>query len=814
MTDIFLEGQEDFETAKKYGFRYNSYSQINGYKAKHGSHDDGPFHGPFLGGIGTGTYSRDLVGNFSRWHMQPGFHVHQIVPQAKFLLRWDNEKEKACNYVGIGKQPGWNEYVPVQKGFKESEREYAVLFPDCYEYYSGDQYPFKLIFHYWSPLLYDSTVSSFPVVYYSIYLKNVEKKKLTISAAHFWPNIVGWRVAPVTTIDRGGDAWPAHTHANNFNRNAEFYESQEGVGIVQSKRFKGNPTRDMEGEILVGVTCNKPGQYSREVCFKADQNAIGVDPINQKFTQAWVENYFSEYGYLPETSNTWDAHWHEPLSSAVSFKCQLEQYESVRIDFFQVFDLPLVSFGSDRGWYKKYTETFGFSGKNSERIAIDAINNREFWKTEIRKQKEKQLQVVSQKGITDRVGGSVLNELFFLTGGGSVWTNMAYPSQKLDKPVLGENEHFAFLEGYDTGYFYYNTFDLWLYAFSAVTASWPSLANSIFKDYLKAAKTPNNKKRIVYRVMEERQMLASGKIPHDLGNPLADPWHELNGYIMRDDPNIWRDHNPAFIIAYYLFLHMTQQNLQLEEWDTIKKIAQYLFVQDEDNDGLVEHKEFGDSTWDALNMRGVSSFSGGLTLAAYAALVEFAKSIGDSHYEKIYQERLIKGMKSFQNKLWTGEYYRTDSDGGYKNCVMIDALIGPFLAELSGLKPVLPRDQVISHLEKAYEYNFIGYKKGVVGPLLVADGSGNRFTPDGGEELQINEVLVGSAWVFCSMLYNYGLHKEATSLSNVLHKVLYEKSGLQFRTPAAWDADCQFRAPLNMRPLAVGLLNYISQEEV
>ena len=814
MVDSFTEEQEAFEAARKYGFRYSPYSKINGYKAKPGSHDDGPLHGPFLGGIGTGTYSRDFFGNFSRWHMQPGFHLHQNVPQAKFLLRWDNGTEKVCKYVGIGKQSGWKGYSPDTTGFKMNERDYAVLFPDCYEYYASDQYPVELIFHYWSPLVYDSTISSFPIVYYSMYLKNVENKQLHISAAHLWPNIVGWRTSPVTATDRGGRAWPAHTHANNFNRKAEFYESQKGAGIVQSKRFKGNPTRDMEGEILIGVTCNKQGQFSREVCFKADQNAIGVNPTEQKHTQAWVEKYFCEHGKLPETDYTWEAHWHEPLSSAVSYSYDLKPQESIKIDFFHVFDLPIASFGLERGWYKKYTAKYGHSGKNSERIATDAIKNREVWKNKIRANRELRLKALSEKDIPDRVQGSVLNELFFLTGGGSVWTNKALPTEKLEKPVLGEGEHFAFLEGYDTGYFYYNTFDLWLYAFPAVTESWPTLANSIFRDYLKAAKTPNKKQRIVYRVMEERQMLVYGKIPHDLGNPLADPWHELNGYTMRDDPNIWRDHNPAFIIAYYLFLHITQQSIKIETWDTIKEIAKYLSVQDKDNDGLVEHIEFGDSTWDALNMRGVSSFSGGLTLAAYVALVDFAKSIGDTNSERFYQERLIRGKQSFQSKLWTGEYYRTDSEGGYKNCVMIDALIGPFLAEIAGLEPVLPKNQVISHLQKAYEYNFINYKNGAVGPLLVADGTGNRFTPDGGEELQINEVLVGSAWAFCSMLYNYGLKKEAISLSNALHNVLYEKSGLQFRTPAAWDADSQFRAPLNMRPLAVGLLNFICQENV
>ena len=82
--------------------------------------------------------------------------------------------------------------------------------------------------------------------------------------------------------------------------------------------------------------------------------------------------------------------------------------------------------------------------------------------------------------------------------------------------------------------------------------------------------------------------------------------------------------------------------------------------------------------------------------------------------------------------------------------------------------------------------------------------------PDGGEELQINEVLVGASWAFCAMLYEYGLKDEAGQVANALATTLHVTSGLHFRTPAAWDETGQFRAPLNMRPMAVWLLNWLT----
>ena len=40
------------------------------YVPKPGSHDDGPYNGPLLGGIGTANFSLDALGYFNRWQLQ------------------------------------------------------------------------------------------------------------------------------------------------------------------------------------------------------------------------------------------------------------------------------------------------------------------------------------------------------------------------------------------------------------------------------------------------------------------------------------------------------------------------------------------------------------------------------------------------------------------------------------------------------------------------------------------------------------------------------------------------------------------------
>lgn len=790
---------------RRYGFSVEGNWTGEAFRAKPRSHDDGPGHGPFLGGLGTGTFSRDLTGAFSRWHLQPGYHIVQAIPQARFLVHHTSDSGSGCRYLGLGKPAGWENYTPSFDGFPAESRTYAALFPECFEHYDDNSLPYELILNSWSPLTFGDPDSALPVVISRLSAKNTTDDPASLTAALFWPNLLGWRQSRVTPIARGDTSWPGHTHAGNSGRAAIL---QYGAGVVQTRDRPAPGPRDMEGEVLISVAGPAGSEYSRELCFKADLNALGVEPADQRHTQAWAEEYFAAHGLLPGSEKSWNAHWFEPLSSAVACSVNLEPRAQCELVFLQVFDLPRLTFGSDRCWNKMYTRRFGIEGNNSEKIAEYAFERLGPWETQ--KTEQQQRVLVDSRIDSDRVKGAMLNELFFLSGGGTSWTGSMVPVPEWTNPTLGDGEHFGILEGYDDGYYYYNTFDLWVYAFPALASTWPELARGVFRDYLKSATSPDLTPRIVYRVMEERPVLARHKIPHDIGVPMEDPWHLLNGYTMRDDPNNWLDHNPAMIISYYLLSRRCNFEIDEHEWEILTNLADHLQEQDRDNDGLPEHAEFGDTTWDALKFEGVGAFSGGLTIAAHAAMAALAHSFGDEE-RRIKHERLQQlGVESYEQKLWNGSYYRSTSSGIYAERIMVEALLGPFYARLSGLDSGLPEDHIVSHLEAAYRHNYLAYGDGAVGPLLVASRSEGPMTPDGGEELQINEVLVGAAWAYCAMLYEYGMTGEAAKVATSLVDTLYSRSGLQFRTPAAWDADSQFRAPLNMRPLAVWLLNWLT----
>ncbi len=800
-----------FERAKEYGFHFPGAHLLEDkwFKPKPGSHDDGPFHGPFLGPLGGPNYSRDFHGQFSRWHLQPGVHLVETIPQASFLLYVKEEKKpEVCRCVGSGDPPGWDNYTPSFPSFPESSSNFSALFPVAYEHYNDQSLPVELLMRSWSPLTASTDDSAMPVLFFSFLIRNRSSQRLETALAHFWPNLLGWKQGRITASDRGGASWPGQTHSGNRN----FLNSH---GVIQTRRADFAPRQELEGELFLGLKVYgkevNDVRVTREACFKADQNALGIDPAEQKFTQGWVQEWFAKSGTLPETGLSWEAHWHEPLSSALAATLPLEPGECCELLFIHAWDLPFVTFGAGRSWKRKYTSRYGTSGRNSKTIAQDAFTKYEEWNRDITEQSDTALASLKRQGWPKRSIGALLNERFFLTGGGTAWLSGEKEENDLvfPKPRLDGGEHFGILEGFDTGYYYYNTFDLWIYAFPALTDAHPHLVSLVFDDYLRSISLIDDRKRPVYRLMECRSMLLENKIPHDVGNPMEDPWHELNGYTMRDDPNVWRDHNPGFIISFFLYHARCGRSPSRTDWEQVKRAFSLIISHDEDGDGLPEHKEFGDSTWDALAMRGVSCFSGGLSLAAYSAVARWANLFEDEETEQAALSLLEKGSNSFEKELWNGRFYRTDSAGRYRDSVMIDGLIGPFYADLSGLKSPLPPGRIKSHLRWAYELNFLSYNEGKSGPLLVSDGSGRRFSPDGGEELQINEVLIGSAWLFTAMLFHYGLKQEAFKLSETLSRVLYQESGLQFRTPAAWDGEGNFRAPLNMRPLSSGIIPWL-----
>jgi len=330
------------------------------------------------------------------------------------------------------------------------------------------------------------------------------------------------------------------------------------------------------------------------------------------------------------------------------------------------------------------------------------------------------------------------------------------------------------------------------------------LSRLLYDDFLRSIPIDVGDKRIFYKLGTEGILLAKDKIPHDIGSPPGDPWHELNDYQYANDSNQWKDHNPMFLLSYYLHTAVAREpSPSSETWTVIKLAAAHMEAQAKDGDGLPEHDTHGDNTWDAVEVTGPAIYSAGLTLGALGALKAWAEKVGDTAAEAHFGDRLTLAVRTFEDKLWNGAYYNNATVGERRSWVACDGLFGILLAKIAGLGDILPPDHVRAHLRAVYKHNFKGLDDGRWGPSLQAPPASWKDAEGG---VQVDEVLVGSVWSCVGLMLRYGLIDEANDIAATMVRVHYSDSGLQFRTPAAWRKDRGYRAPLNLRPMAVGFL--------
>lgn len=751
---------------------------------KAGCHDSGPYTGFFFGGFGTASFARGAAGFFDRWQLRQGVPVACPMDTAFFELRWKTKNGIRHRRLRVS-----------EDGFFGEQMEYHALFPLVYERYEAEDMPFIVILEGYSPLLpHHMEDSSLPVTIFNLHLIPTGEEPVEVSAAFFWPNVLGWEPPYQTSELRNGRCWPTHQNAGNYA--TLWREEKAEVHICQSRVSVGEPD-DLCGKVMLSMQCDgwKP---SYEVMFKEMRATTGAADQDQLHTIGRVLWEFEETGELSNGTESWQTHWHEPTASALCAKTVLESKEN-SVTFAVTMDLPVTCFGMGRRWYKYYTELKGRSC--AEEIAVYALKQNRNWLSQL----ELFHQSVLESGTMDKkLLGAKINELYYVTSGGSVFVSRPVDGWDEETSRLGGHPHYGILEGFDSGYYYYNTLDLWVYAFAALSKNWPELAEWCFEDYLTSAELTEKRKNMIYRDGRLTDNLIYGKLPHDLGNCAEDLFVRLNGYNFRDTPNMWKDHNPSFLTAYYLHKQISGTEIGREEYEKLKIILNFTICQDREGCGIPRHNEFGDSTWDNLKMQGLSAYCGSLCIAAYAVMERLAEQFEDPQ-AKFYGERKTLAQKTMQ-KLWNGTYFVTSEYGKYANVTMSDAMLGIVLAKKAGLGSLIPEQQVKSHLLSCFSNNVKAFGEGRYGALLVAEPGIQHYAQDGGSEMQVNEVIVGSSWVLAVSLEEYGLTEESGWLAESMFRVIKDY-GLQFRTPAAWNRAGQFRAPMNLRPLAVWLFS-------
>jgi non-lysosomal glucosylceramidase len=76
-----------------------------------------------------------------------------------------------------------------------------------------------------------------------------------------------------------------------------------------------------------------------------------------------------------------------------------------------------------------------------------------------------------------------------------------------------------------------------------------------------------------------------------------------------------------------------------------------------------------------------------------------------------YQTILKQGKKSFDTKLWNGQYYNYDaSNNDHHNSIMADQMAGQWYARACGLNPIVPDANAYIAMQTVYQMNVKGFK--------------------------------------------------------------------------------------------------------
>jgi non-lysosomal glucosylceramidase len=507
---------------------------------------------------------------------------------------------------------------------------------------------------------------------------------------------------------------------------------------------------------------------------------------------------FAQTGKLPNTNLKY-ASAGEPIAGAMAVTFTLKAGEKRTIPIVLAWDLPVIQFGGGRKWYRKYTDFFSKSGTNAWAIAKAGLQNADAWSKAI---DAWQAPYINDESKPAWYRGMLFNELYALADLGSVW---AKPMDASTKGPLAQRETFSWLECFD--YPYYETLDVRFYGSMPLALFWPEIEKNVMRAFSDTVPQDDPTRYIwQWKTMQEKQpefrtRKTRGSVPHDLGVPKEDPFFHTNQFSWQNTVR-WKDLNSKFVLMVwrdYVYSGKKDRAFLDYTWPSSTLALEYLKQFDLDNSGLPDGEGFPDQTYDTWRVHGDSAYSGGLYLAALRAGEEIAKIEGDSATAQAYRALFTKGQKSYNDKLWTGEYFRYDVGSSYRDNVQADQLAGQWYADLTGLGDIVAPDRKKSALRKIYDFNVKRFHNGERGAVNGISPAGELIK----ENEQIEEVWTGTTLGVAAHMKSLGMNDEAYGTAWGVYHTTYETHGYWFRTPEAWNEAGEFRASMYMRPGAI-----------
>ncbi|MGH9513287.1 MAG: GH116 family glycosyl hydrolase [Terriglobales bacterium] len=747
--------------------------------------DDGYWQGAPVGGFGAGTFSRTYRGDFARWHIKGGVHKYQTVWANQFAMyqKVEGEAQGIAQVLTAG-HPENNELKSWQWDYPVGAGDYYSLYPKSWYDYRWDKFPAHVTLEQFSPVLPNNyRESSYPVAVYRWHAENPTDKTVTVSVLLSWSNMLGW------FRDFSGNMNGA-LDAGNHNR----FVTKNETGIGQMKgivfdRIHPNGVRDdWDGQMTI-ASLESPGvEITYQTTF-----------VPETSDQIWKP--FAADGRLSNSDQSWVSSG-EHLAGAIAVRFTLKPGEKRVIPMVIAWDLPIVTFGSGRKWYRHYTNFYGTSGTNSWQIARDGLLNSSQWSDQI---DAWQAPYINDESKPLWFRGMLFNEMYILADGGSFWGHPVDSGAK--SPDI-----FSFLECFD--YPFYSTLDVRFYGSMPLVKFWPDIDKQVLRQF--SATVPQNLTGKYLWIWKSRQAgslhfrvrKAKGAVPHDLGIPQEDPFFQVNSFSWQNT-NDWKDLNSKFVLMIYrdyVFTGRKDTEFLRATWPSIQEALQHLQQYDRTGDGLPQNDDYPDQTYDVWIVHGESAYCGGLWLAALRAAEEIATVLGDKAAATKYHAMFLKGQDTYISKLWNGKYFRYDTMSEYRDDVQADQLAGQWYANMTGLGDLVPREMQLKALKKIYDLNVMKFANGEMGAVNGMGPDGSMITTNE----QVQEVWTGTTFGLAALMLSDGMKDEGYRTAWGVYHTTYETEGYWFRTPEAWGKDGFYRASMYMRPAAIWAMEMTS----
>ncbi|MFN6132979.1 MAG: GH116 family glycosyl hydrolase [Synechococcaceae cyanobacterium] len=781
--------------------------------------DDGPNHGMPLGGFGAGCIARAPDGRFNLWHLDGGEHWFGELPDCQFALFEQAGDSSRAHALAVAPErdasrpdappplTSWQWYPAserLESGDIRATGTYQARYPLSATTYKG-VFQAGVRVEAFSPILPgDYQRTSYPVAVFVWTLDNPTRVPLTLSLLLSWRNTVGWftNTDPAAAVHFRDDGSPEHNYV-------------PAIGKGQGQRNRRVDAEGLRGILLEGERSEPLAEGQGQWCLALpDQTALrgqGAARDWQLFRcSRWnpagdgaeIWQPFARSGEIPDNDDDRRSTPGEAASAALAVKLQLDPGGSVRIPMVIAWDLPVTAFASGCRSLRRYSDFFGGDGRNAATLAAEALRDWTAWRPAI---DAWQAPVLARRDLPEPLRMALLNELYDLASGGSLWTAASA------KDPVGR---FGVLECLD--YAWYESLDVRLYGSFALLQLWPELDKAVLRSFARASPAADPTPRPIGwyftqgkgRVEAARKL--AGATPHDLGAPNERPFEATN-YTAYQDCNLWKDLASDFVLqvwrTYQLAPSGQDMTFLADCWPAAVTALRYLKQFDANDDGLPDNGGAPDQTFDDWPLQGVSAYCGALWIAALEAALAMGQQLqlelglDTSGEQRQFGEWLERSRANFDRLLWNGEYYNIDAESGTP-VVMADQLCGDFYSRLLGLPPVVADDRARSALKAVREACFEAFEGGRLGVANGLRRDGTPLDPNGTHPL---EVWTGINFGLAAYFRLMGETKTALAITGAVVEQVYA-GGLQFRTPEAITAVQTFRACHYLRAMAIWAL--------